>query len=60
MHQGDETTRGRPDACNIDGRRGRPTIAKKVTPEVDAIFTGHSHQQYNCVVDRSGRATRAR
>jgi 5'-nucleotidase len=23
-------------------------IAKSVTPKIDAIFTGHSHQQYNC------------
>jgi 5'-nucleotidase len=26
-------------------------IAENVSPSVDVIFTGHSHQQYNCVLD---------
>jgi hypothetical protein len=50
MHQGDESTGGGPNACNI--QPGRPTlIAQHVSPSVDAIFTGHTHQQYNCVID---------
>ena len=25
-------------------------IAEKVSPKIDAVFSGHSHQQYNCTV----------
>ncbi len=50
MHQGDESEGGGPNACNIEA--GPATaIAEKVSPSVDAIFTGHTHQQYNCVID---------
>ncbi len=50
MHQGDESKGGGPNACNIEA--GPATaIAEKVSPSVDAIFTGHTHQQYNCVID---------
>ncbi|GAA1034512.1 MULTISPECIES: bifunctional metallophosphatase/5'-nucleotidase [Amycolatopsis] len=52
LHQGDEALPGAgPNDCKVqpDGEAG--TIAKNVTPKVDAIFTAHSHQQYNCVVN---------
>lgn len=50
LHQGDNTGAGGPDDCNI--APGPATaIAKGVSAGVDAIFTGHSHQQYNCVID---------
>ena len=50
MHQGDNTTgAGGPDACNLTGNVAK-TIAEKASSKVDAFFTGHSHQQYNCVV----------
>ncbi len=50
MHQGDNSDAGGPDECKI--RPGAASaIAAKVTPRVDAIFTGHSHQQYNCVIN---------
>ncbi|MEC3975589.1 bifunctional metallophosphatase/5'-nucleotidase [Amycolatopsis sp. H20-H5] len=50
MHQGDNTEVEGPDDCKL--RPGpAAVIAAKVTPNVDAIFTGHSHQQYNCVIN---------
>lgn len=49
LHQGDSTEGGGPDDCKVaPGPASR--IAAKVTPKVDAIFTGHSHQQYDCTV----------
>ena len=49
MHQGDETEHGGPNACNgVDGPA--QVIAKAASPNVDAFFLGHSHQQYNCTV----------
>lgn len=50
LHQGDNTGAGGPNDCNV--APGPATqIAKGVSASVDAIFSGHSHQQYNCVVD---------
>ncbi|MFE0020096.1 bifunctional metallophosphatase/5'-nucleotidase [Amycolatopsis sp. NPDC059021] len=50
MHQGDGTETAGPDDCKL--RPGpAAAIAAKVTPKVDAFFTGHSHQQYNCVIN---------
>jgi len=50
MHQGDDTEGGGPNDCRTDP--GPATaIAKAASPSVDVIFTGHSHQQYNCVID---------
>ena len=50
LHQGDNTGAGGPDDCNVTP--GPATaIAQKVSGSVDAIFTGHSHQQYSCLVD---------
>ena len=50
MHQGDNTEAEGPNDCKL--RPGpAAAIAAKVTPKVDAIFTGHSHQQYNCVIN---------
>jgi 5'-nucleotidase len=50
LHQGDNTETTGPNDCKV--LPGPATaIAKAVTPKVDAIFTGHSHQQYNCVVN---------
>lgn len=50
MHQGDNTEGGGPDDCRL--RPGpAAAIAAKVSPSVDAIFTGHSHQQYDCVIN---------
>ena len=50
MHQGDNTEGGGPDDCKT--QPGPATaIAKAASPSVDVIFTGHSHQQYNCVID---------
>ncbi|ACU34114.1 bifunctional metallophosphatase/5'-nucleotidase [Actinosynnema pretiosum subsp. pretiosum] len=50
VHQGDNTTGGGPDDCNtVSGGPGR-LIAEKVSPKIDAVFSGHSHQQYNCTV----------
>ena len=51
MHQGDESEGGGPDSCNLSPTDdAAATIAKNATPEVDAFFAGHSHQQYNCTV----------
>ncbi|MEV0081623.1 bifunctional metallophosphatase/5'-nucleotidase [Saccharopolyspora sp. NPDC050642] len=50
LHQGDNTEGGGPDDCRVTP--GPATeIAANASPKVDLIFTGHSHQQYNCVVD---------
>ncbi|GAA4538272.1 bifunctional metallophosphatase/5'-nucleotidase [Amycolatopsis samaneae] len=50
LHQGDNTEAAGPDDCKL--RPGpAAAIAAKVTPKVDAIFTGHSHQQYNCAIN---------
>jgi 5'-nucleotidase len=50
MHQGDSTEGGGPDDCRTMPGAARE-IVSKATPKVDAFFTGHSHQQYNCVYD---------
>ncbi|MEQ0559403.1 bifunctional metallophosphatase/5'-nucleotidase [Amycolatopsis sp. NEAU-NG30] len=50
MHQGDGTEVEGPNDCRL--RPGpAAAIASAVTPNVDAFFTGHSHQQYNCVIN---------
>ncbi|MFE2751140.1 bifunctional metallophosphatase/5'-nucleotidase [Actinosynnema sp. NPDC059335] len=50
VHQGDNTSGGGPDDCRtVDGGPGRK-IAEKVSPKIDAVFSGHSHQHYNCTV----------
>ncbi|MPZ79300.1 MAG: bifunctional metallophosphatase/5'-nucleotidase [Actinophytocola sp.] len=50
MHQGDNTEGGGPDDCRtVPG--AATTIARQASASVDVIFTGHSHQQYNCSVD---------
>jgi 5'-nucleotidase len=50
VHQGDSTTGGGPDDCStVPGGPGR-LIAERVSPKIDAVFSGHSHQQYNCTV----------
>jgi 5'-nucleotidase len=48
MHQGDTAAAGGPNACNLVPGGLASAIAAKVSPSVDAIFTGHSHQPYNC------------
>ncbi|PPK65921.1 bifunctional metallophosphatase/5'-nucleotidase [Actinokineospora auranticolor] len=49
LHQGDSTEGGGPDDCRTAAGPARD-IATAASPSVDAVFTGHSHQQYNCVV----------
>jgi len=50
MHQGDNTEGGGPDDCRtVPG--AATAIAQHASASVDVIFTGHSHQQYNCVID---------
>lgn len=50
MHQGDNTEAEGPDDCKL--RPGPAAIiAQTATSKVDAFFTGHSHQQYNCVIN---------
>jgi 5'-nucleotidase len=52
LHQGDNTLTGaKPNACNVAPGGLGSEIAAKVSPKVDAIFTGHSHQAYNCVIN---------
>lgn len=48
MHQGDTATTGGPDACNLVPGGLATAIAAATSPSVDAFFTGHSHQPYNC------------
>ncbi len=50
LHQGDETSAGaRPNNCQAIPGPGR-AIAEKVDADVDAVFSAHTHQAYNCVV----------
>ncbi|WP_157358007.1 bifunctional metallophosphatase/5'-nucleotidase [Amycolatopsis nigrescens] len=49
LHQGDNTEGGGPDDCRVTPGPASQ-IAAKASPKVDAIFTGHSHQQYNCTI----------
>ncbi|RJK94196.1 bifunctional metallophosphatase/5'-nucleotidase [Vallicoccus soli] len=48
LHQGDSTGVALNTCSTLPGAAG--TIARLAAAEVDAVFTGHSHQQYNCVV----------
>ncbi len=51
LHQGDSTAfPALPNTCNTLPGPARQ-IAEQVDAEVDAVFSGHSHQQYSCVVD---------
>jgi 5'-nucleotidase len=50
MHQGDNTEGGGPNDCRtVPG--AATAIAQAASPSVDVILAGHSHQQYNCVID---------
>lgn len=48
LHQGDNTEGGGPDDCKLVASGPAAKIAAAASPKVDAFFTGHSHQQYNC------------
>lgn len=51
MHQGDQVVTGNPpNGCGIVQDLGY-AIATQVSSKVDAVFAGHSHQQFNCVVN---------
>ncbi|MFI6100758.1 bifunctional metallophosphatase/5'-nucleotidase [Lentzea sp. NPDC051213] len=52
VHQGDQVTSpgGGPNACNVAAQNPGSKIATEVSPKIDAVFSGHSHQHYNCVV----------
>lgn len=52
VHQGDQVTStgGGPNACNVAPNNPGSVIATSVSPKIDAVFSGHSHQHYNCVV----------
>ncbi|AHH93554.1 bifunctional metallophosphatase/5'-nucleotidase [Kutzneria albida] len=49
LHQGDSTEGGGPNDCR-ETPGAALAIAQQASPKVDVIFSGHSHQQYNCVV----------
>ncbi|WP_243793680.1 bifunctional UDP-sugar hydrolase/5'-nucleotidase [Saccharopolyspora gloriosae] len=56
LHQGDEATGGGPDSCEVEPGGPASRIAAAASPNVDAVFSAHSHQQYNCTVtDPAGR-----
>jgi 5'-nucleotidase len=52
VHQGDQvvSTGGGPNACNVAPNNPGSVIATQVSAKIDAVFSGHSHQHYNCVV----------
>lgn len=56
VHEGDQVKSGsRPDECGIVPGAGS-RIAQQADPEIDAVLTGHTHQQYVCSVeDPAGR-----
>lgn len=47
LHQGDNAT-GDPNACNLAAGGPASPIVAGASPSVDAIFSAHSHQGYNC------------
>lgn len=50
VHQGDPVAaNAKPNVCGDLPGPAR-AIAEQVSPDVDVVFTGHSHQAYNCVV----------
>jgi 5'-nucleotidase len=49
VHQGDQVLGGGPDECRTVPGEGR-RIAEQVSPKIDVVLAGHTHQQYNCVV----------
>lgn len=50
VHQGDQVAaNGGPNGCTNTPGPGQ-LIAEKVSPKIDAVFSGHSHQHYNCTV----------
>ncbi|WP_309110199.1 bifunctional metallophosphatase/5'-nucleotidase [Saccharothrix sp.] len=52
IHQGDNTQGGGPDDCRLNATKGPgQIIAESVSPKIDAVFSGHSHQHYNCTVN---------
>ncbi|WP_199440738.1 bifunctional metallophosphatase/5'-nucleotidase [Umezawaea beigongshangensis] len=50
VHQGDSTSGGGPNDCSTVAGGPGELIAERVSPKIDAVFSGHSHQQYNCTV----------
>ncbi|MET8761279.1 bifunctional metallophosphatase/5'-nucleotidase [Lentzea sp. NPDC004782] len=52
VHQGDQVTTpgGGPNACNVAPQNPGSYIAANVSPKIDAVLSGHSHQHYNCVI----------
>ncbi|SFA78357.1 5'-nucleotidase [Amycolatopsis marina] len=50
LHEGDNTEGGGPNDCTVTPGPAAQ-IAEKAAPQVDAFFTGHSHQQYSCMID---------
>ena len=49
IHQGDSAVGANgPNDCNLAPAGPLSAIAAKVSPNVDAIISGHSHTQYNC------------
>jgi 5'-nucleotidase len=49
IHQGDTTVGANgPNDCNLAPAGPLSAIAAQVSPNVDAILSGHSHTQYNC------------
>jgi 5'-nucleotidase len=50
LHQGDVPGAGGPNDCNNVAGVGR-TIAEQVSPKIDVVYAGHSHSQFNCVVN---------
>ncbi|MQA97957.1 MAG: bifunctional metallophosphatase/5'-nucleotidase, partial [Streptosporangiales bacterium] len=51
VHEGDQVTAGAtPDSCQVVAGGPGTRIAGQVTPDVDVVMTGHSHQPYNCTM----------
>src|SRR5690349_11502936 len=50
VHQGDQVTSTGvgPNACNVATQNPGSYIATNVSPKIDAVFSCHSHQHYNC------------
>ena len=51
VHEGGITDSGWNDTACVNGRGPMFDIMKRLSPEIDVVFSGHTHQGYNCRID---------
>ncbi|UBU14084.1 bifunctional metallophosphatase/5'-nucleotidase [Nonomuraea gerenzanensis] len=49
VHEGDSITPNQsPDACSVNTANAGSRIARELSPQIDLVISGHSHQAYIC------------